>query len=71
MIKLSYAGTYAFIFLTIRLSVAYDIEMNHYRKIIHAVFTILHRFYSDVHVWILLMENTNETQGEKVKISKE
>lgn len=70
MIKLSYAGTYAFIFLTIRLSVAYDTEMNHYRKIIHAVFTILHRFYSDVHVWILV-ENTNETQGEKVKISKE
>ena len=40
------------VFLTIRLSVVYDTEMNHYRKIIPAVFTILHRFYSDVHVWI-------------------
>lgn len=52
MIRMSYAGTYAFVFLTIRLSVVYDTEMNHYRKIIPAVFTILHRFYSDVHVWI-------------------
>ena len=71
MIKMSYAGTYTFIFLTIRLSEVYDTDINHYRKIIHAVVTILHRFYSDIHVWILLVEDTNETRGEKVKISKE